>query len=163
MTISKYSKSATAEERFLANIEPLVGDPGCVVWMGTILSEGYGRLSVNGKHVKAHRYAWERVNGPIPDGLFIDHTCHVRSCVNVDHLRLVTPAQNARNKSGARRGRKYDLPRGVNRNSTGKGYSAVATLDGKQHRFGTFPTPELASAAAQNGRMVLFGEYAGNA
>jgi hypothetical protein len=39
---------------------------------------------------------WEQVNGPIPEGLQLDHLCSVPSCVNPDHLEPVTPAENAR-------------------------------------------------------------------
>src|SRR5690606_16828984 len=47
-----------------------------------------------------HRYVWESVNGPIPEGLVVDHICHNRACVNAEHLRLATRAQNNMNRSG---------------------------------------------------------------
>ena len=95
------------EATFLAMTEPLVGDPGCIIWTGAT-NGGYGCLSVNGRIVRAHRFAWEQINGPIPAGMFLDHTCYERSCVNVDHLRLATPKQNSTNRSGAWKGRKQD-------------------------------------------------------
>lgn len=149
---------ATPEEAFLARTEPIVGDPGCLIWTGYTDSKGYGRLRVNGRKMLAHRYAWERINGPIPDGMFIDHACHERSCVSVDHLRLATPSQNQQNRSGAHKGR--DLPRGVTRH--GRGYAARVGLNGTEHWLGTFTTPELASAAATEARRIHFGIYAGN-
>lgn len=149
------------EEAFEARTEPLVGDPGCVVWMGPTDSSGYGRVWVNGRNVRAHRYAWERANGPIPDGMIIDHVCHERSCVNTDHLRLATPAENSWNRAGAHLGRTHDLPRGVYRHPAG--YQASVWRSGKRHHLGTFSTPEEASAAAQTKRALLFGEYAGGA
>lgn len=112
MTRRRY---ATPEEAFEARTEPIVGDPDCLIWTGALDGGGYGRLHVNGRMVPAHRYAWERERGPIPDGLYVDHRCYVRSCVNVDHLRLATPQENQQNRSGARKGRVHDLPRGVNR------------------------------------------------
>ncbi len=42
----------------------------------------------------AHRVSYELHKGPIPDGLFIDHICRTRCCVNPNHLRAVTHAQN---------------------------------------------------------------------
>ncbi len=57
-------------------------------------NEGYGRITVSGKHVYVHRYIWEKENGPIPDDLEIDHMCRVRSCNNVDHLRAVSHKVN---------------------------------------------------------------------
>lgn len=52
--------------------------------------------------VLAHRFAYELVVGPIPKGLKLDHkhTC-LKTCVNPDHLRVVTNKQNAENLSGA--------------------------------------------------------------
>jgi len=67
----------------------------CVLWPGGIGSKGYGYLTLNGRQVKAHRRAWEEAHGAIPAGMWIDHMCRNRRCVNVAHLRLVTPRQNA--------------------------------------------------------------------
>lgn len=68
----------------------------CLVWTGAINSKGYACFFADGASVLAHRLAWEDVHGPIPDGLTIDHTCRVRTCVNVDHLEVVTRAENIR-------------------------------------------------------------------
>lgn len=152
---------ATPEESFLARTEPIVGDPGCIIWTGALNSSGYGRMSVKGRDILTHRYAWERVNGPIPERMLIDHMCWERSCVNVDHLRLATNQQNLQNRSGTRRGRKYDLPRGVSRN--GGGYSARVKHADITYCLGTFSTTEEASMVAQAKRKELFGEYAGAA
>src|SRR5690349_9784178 len=41
-----------------------------------------------------HRVAYERLVGPIPDGLALDHLCRVRHCINPDHLEPVTWREN---------------------------------------------------------------------
>jgi hypothetical protein len=67
----------------------------CVLWAGSVSPEGYGY--VNGKprgKLYAHRLAYERIHGPIPVGLEIDHLCRVRHCVNPDHLEAVTRREN---------------------------------------------------------------------
>lgn len=68
----------------------------CWLWLGAKQSRGYGHFSLDGKTTLAHRYSWEQVNGPIPQGLVIDHLCRVRSCVNPEHLRIVTQSENSR-------------------------------------------------------------------
>lgn len=42
----------------------------------------------------AHRAMFELVNGPVPDGLDLDHLCRNTLCVNPDHLEPVTRREN---------------------------------------------------------------------
>ena len=69
----------------------------CVRGPGCLTSNGYTKVTV-GKYKQdyAHRVAWINKYGPIPDDLHIDHLCRNRSCVNVDHMDLVTPQENWR-------------------------------------------------------------------
>lgn len=83
---------ATLPSRFAAKTMAAT----CTVWIGATNSKGYGLIAVNGRIELAHRVAWEAENGPIPDGMVIDHLCRVRNCVRVSHLELVTSAENAR-------------------------------------------------------------------
>lgn len=82
-----------AAERFHDLYEP-EPNTGCWLWVGTTREDGYGRISVKGRHVSAHRFAYELLVGPIPAGLQIDHLCRQRSCVNPRHLEPVTAHEN---------------------------------------------------------------------
>ena len=67
----------------------------CLVWTGARDWAGYGLTTISGRMYRAHRVAWEAEHGSIPDGLHIHHTCETPGCVNVAHLRAVTPKEHA--------------------------------------------------------------------
>jgi hypothetical protein len=71
-------------------------DEPCELWTGYTTPNGYGRRTVKSVSQYAHRYAWEQANGPIPEGMVIDHLCGVRNCTNVRHMEVVTLAENTR-------------------------------------------------------------------
>ena len=66
----------------------------CWLWTGAVQSRGYGSVGIGGKTYLAHRVAYERFVGPIPEGLTINHLCGVKRCVNPAHLECVTLADN---------------------------------------------------------------------
>ena len=147
---------ANPEDSFVARTEPLAWS-GCIVWTGTLLAGGYGQISVDGGQELAHRYAYERAHGPIQDGAQIDHVCHERSCVNVEHLRPATRSQNQQNRSGPEKGR--GLPRGVYR--VGTRYRTQVRHGGRAYYLGTFETVAEADRTVRTKRAELFGAYAG--
>lgn len=66
----------------------------CIESKKGITSNGYSRIRIGGKQIQAHRWAWQIVNGPVPDGLVIDHICRNRRCVLPSHLRAITQQEN---------------------------------------------------------------------
>lgn len=143
------------EVRFARRVTK-VGD--CLLWTGALSTHGYGRISVDGRSIRAHRYAWERVHGSIPEGMEIDHLCHNCSCVNVEHLRLATSQQNKRNRNGAQRSSRLGI-RGV---TLDRGrYRARYWVGGEQVDAGFFATAEEAERAVSEARSEVFGEFAG--
>ena len=79
------------EDRFWAKVNKTAT---CWGWTACLNSNGYGMFKVAGRTVCAHRFAYELLVGPIPEGLVTDHLCRNRSCVNPGHLEPVTNAVN---------------------------------------------------------------------
>lgn len=67
---------------------------GCWFWVGSHYSNGYGRMSVDGKEQLAHRLSYQYFIGPIPDGMQVLHNCDVGACINPKHLHIGTHRDN---------------------------------------------------------------------
>lgn len=63
-------------------------------------AHGYGRIFYKGKELQAHRVAYERIRGDIPEGFQIDHLCRNPSCVRPSHMEAVTSKVNTRRGIG---------------------------------------------------------------
>jgi len=63
-------------------------------------TSGYVQLNNGRRVLYAHRVAWEKINGPIPKNMTVDHLCF-----NVNHMELVTRGENVR------RGRRWKAQR----------------------------------------------------
>lgn len=83
----------SADERFWEKVEKIPFD-SCWRWTSELDHKGYGKFWDGSRKVMAHRWAYERVIGPIPEDLTIDHLCRVRDCVNPSHLEPVTGREN---------------------------------------------------------------------
>lgn len=54
----------------------------------------YGSSSIDGVKMGLHQIAYVKTYGPIPDGLWVLHHCHVPRCINPEHLYAGTPQRN---------------------------------------------------------------------
>lgn len=85
----------------LVDIGKSAGD--CWEWQGNVSKRtGYGKKQFHGKTMLAHRWMYEMIQGPIPDGLVINHKCRNRKCVNPHHLEVVDQAGNCRDGAGTK-------------------------------------------------------------
>ena len=77
---------------------------GCLLWTGATNSKGYGAVGSGKKGVTAlaHRVVFAAAKGPIPSEMTVDHLCRNRLCQNVEHMELVTRAENSRRALEAR-------------------------------------------------------------
>lgn len=78
---------------------------GCWLWDLDVSGDGYGRFNYRSQSVAAHRLAWSAVNGDIPPGMVVRHDCDQPLCVNPDHLRIGTHADNMADRAKRGRGR----------------------------------------------------------
>lgn len=86
----KRRKRKPVEERFFSKVQKT---PECWLWTGAKDREGYGRFDTE-ETCLAHRFSYLRFVGPIPEGYCIDHICRNTTCVNPQHLRPLTAAEN---------------------------------------------------------------------
>ena len=107
ITTSMTMKGKSTIERFIEKIDK---EGSCWNWNSAMTSTGYGQFHTyeNGRdnptmHT-AHRFAWELMRGPIPEGMLLCHTCDNRRCVNPSHIFLGTAKDNTQDMIKKRRG-----------------------------------------------------------
>jgi hypothetical protein len=115
-SLDRKFKPITIEERFWNRVNKK-GINECWEWTGAKRSDGYGTFSMGkrSQFMMAHRYSWMLANGrDIPDGLLVLHNCDNPTCVNPNHLRVGTDADNVRDMWDRNRARTGVLPGELN-------------------------------------------------
>jgi hypothetical protein len=120
----------------------------------TGMDNGYVRFEVDGVSTYAHRVIYEMHNGPIPDGMFVDHINGIKADNRIENLRPASMAQNCRNR-GANKNNRLGL-RGVV--EVDGGFRAFAqNASGKKIHVGVYETKGLAAVAAAKARLMYHG------
>lgn len=138
-------------ERIMARVT--IDENGCHVF-GGCTNHGYGQVSLpGGRCGYTHRVMYEAANGPIPDGLHIDHLCRNRSCCNPEHLEAVTPRENLRRSTEANRKPTHGAYR--TDASARNPWTASIRDNGRNVYLGLFPTQEAALVARREAEQRL--------
>lgn len=81
----------------------IIKSDGCWSWIGYNNGRGYGKFRIGKLLIYAHRFSYEKFNGPIPKGKFVLHKCDNPTCVNPSHLEVGTQKKNMRDCVNRRR------------------------------------------------------------
>lgn len=144
--------TAEDEPRFWSKVDT---SGECWPWTTGRFENGYGQFYLGGRNVTAHRFSYELAHGPIPKGMTVDHTCHVRHCVNPSHLRLVTQKQNCENRTGVQSNNTSGV-RGVSWHKGRGKWCARVTHNRRQIVVGFFDDLSMAEAAVVEKRNELY-------
>lgn len=100
------------------------------------MPNGYITVWFNGKNDYMHRVIWEFVNGPIPEGMVVDHINGDRSDNRLVNLRLATPSQNAQNRQKSKNN--SSGIKGISYHQRDKKWHAYIGVNRKQLYLGSY-------------------------
>lgn len=143
-------------ERFMTKIQEQ--DHGyttpCMQWTAGTFNSGYGDFGMwlgdppKVYSVRAHKWLYEQLIGPVPQGMELDHKCRNKLCCNPDHLEPVTHRENSsRGTQGILKSGRTSRYRGVSWDNQMKRWITKIQLKRKQYNLGYYETEEEAHQA----------------
>lgn len=142
---------ATAEDMFWHHIGIT---EECWYWLSDKNNKGYGDMKHSSGRWLAHRFSYELHKGSIPEGLVVDHKCHVPDCCNPEHLRAITQKQNMEHRTGAQKNSTTGV-RGVSPTQSGK-FRARIKNNGLEIHLGRYDSVEEAERVVVAKRREVF-------
>jgi hypothetical protein len=129
--------------------------------VGCLKTNGYKMAMVDRVNYYIHRLVWVYHNGPIPDGMVVDHINMERKDNRVENLRLVTRTEN--NKKLSLRSDNKTGVIGVSWCRRWKKYHARVKISGKEVFARYFHNLEEAAKAVEQARQSFgFDELHGS-
>lgn len=88
--------TSETEDKYSRILEYVVNENNCHIFARSARDRnGYAVVKIDGKNWYAHKYQYEKHNGPVPEGMEVRHLCKKqRDCINPNHLTVGTHAQN---------------------------------------------------------------------
>lgn len=124
---------------------------------GSVMSNGYLNIRLDGNQILAHRLAWWFLHGHMPD--YIDHANGVRLDNRISNLRPASKGDNAHNLSKPSHGVSSRF-KGVHFCSSRKNWKAQICVNKKRKHLGRFQSEVQAAAAYDWNAALHFGQFA---
>lgn len=121
-------------------------------------TRGYVQVRINRRSIRAHRIVWQMFNGPIPEGIQIDHANGIINDNRIMNLRMATDIENAQNRK-LNANNKTGI-KGVRLNCVSGKYMAQISANGIKMHLGSFSTKGTAAVAYAKAALKLHGQFA---
>lgn len=121
-------------------------------------NKGYVVVRLNLAIYKAHRIVWCIHNGPIPDGMEVDHINGLKDDNRIENLRLCSGSENLANRPAP--SHNTSGQKGVTWDKRRQKWAAEIKFNGRKRYLGRYAEKSDAIAAYRKAAHELHGEFA---